>query len=149
MGVASDAEYKRRIIETHQSDPVLREKLQYIGFRDDAERVIAAADVVVCPSDFESYGRVNVEAMATGKPVVSTNRGGPSETVLHGETGFLVEPRDAEGLAKYVIRLLRDPDLSQKMGIAGRKRIEGKFSAQAAAQPYMAAFEKLISKNDG
>lgn len=144
MGVASDADYKARIIHTYENDPILQDVLHYIGFRDDAERVMAAADVVVCPSDFESYGRVNVEAMATGTPVVSTNQGGPGETVLHGETGFLVPPRQPQALAQYVIQLLQDVDLRHKIGAAGRQRIVTHFSAKAAAEPYLRVFEELL-----
>jgi len=143
--VSSDAAYKTQILENHHNDPILRDHVTYLGFRDDPENVMAAADVVVCPSEFESYGRVNVEAMAVGKPVVSTNQGGPSETILHNETGFLVPPRDADGLARYVIQLLQDASLREKMGIASRKRIETVFSAHATAQPYIEQLEKWTS----
>jgi glycosyltransferase involved in cell wall biosynthesis len=105
-GAAADDAYKQRILQAAKADRLLRERLIYLGFRADAERVMGAADVVVCSSQFESYGMVNVEAMACGKPVVSTNRGGPRKPVVHGEPGFLVEPGDAGGLAG-VITLLR------------------------------------------
>ena len=105
---------------------------------------MAAADVVVCSSSFESYGMVNVEAMASGKPVVSTRRGGPSETVADGETGFLVDAGDAEALARNVIDLLRDPDLRQRMGAAGRARVERLFSAQSMAATFNATLKNLL-----
>lgn len=143
-GVAADTAYKQRILETARTDPLLRERMVYLGFRDDTERVIAAPDVVVCSSFFESYGLVNVEAMACGKPVVSTSRGGPAETVVHGETGFLVEPGDHEGLARHVITLLRDPNLRARMGQAGRARVERRFSAQAMADAYRRALDELL-----
>jgi glycosyltransferase involved in cell wall biosynthesis len=143
-GVAADDQYKQRILKTAETDPLLRDRMVYLGFRADSERVIAAADVVVCSSFFESYGIVNVEAMASGKPVVSTNRGGPAETIVHGETGYLVEPGDAGGLARAVITLLRDPELRQRMGQAGRARVERLFSAQAMAGGFMRAVEQVL-----
>lgn len=143
-GKSADDAYKGRILAAQQSDPILRERLVYLGFRPDAERVIAAADVVVCSSHFESYGMVNVEAMASGKPVVSTRKGGPSETVDDGETGFLVDPGDAEGLAKRVILLLNDPDLRQRMGADGRARVERLFSAGTMAAQFDAALKNLL-----
>jgi glycosyltransferase involved in cell wall biosynthesis len=146
-GVAADSAYKQRILDQANSDPLLRKRMIYLGFRDDSERVIAAADVVVCSSFFESYGIVNVEAMASGKPVVSTSRGGPSETVVDRETGFLVEPGDAEGLARQVITLLRDQELRQRMGQAGRKRVEERFSAQAMTAVYHQALDELLNKS--
>lgn len=143
-GVAAEAEYKERILHTARTDRLLRERLVYLGFRDDSERVIAAADVVVCSSAFESYGMVNVEAMASGKPVVSTDKGGPSETVVHGETGFLVAPGDVTALATHVITLLRDPELRARMGAAGRARVERLYSAQATAATFSKALDRLL-----
>ena len=143
-GAAADTAYKQRILQTARTDAVLRERVIYLGFRADAERVMAAADVVVCSSDFESYGMVNIEAMASGKPVVSTRRGGPSETVADGETGYLVDPRDAAGLARQVIALLRDPALRAQLGAAGRARVEARFSAQAMAERFTAVIDSQI-----
>jgi len=142
-GSAGDR-YKQQILVNAQTEPLLRSRLKYLGFRADTERVIAAADVVVCSSHFESYGIVNVEAMASGKPVVSTNRGGPSETVVHHETGFLVEPGDAAGLARWVIELLRDADLRARMGAAGRERVERHFSARHMADEFTRVLDKLL-----
>ncbi len=142
---SADDAYKRRILETARTDPILRDRLIYLGFRADVERVIAAADVVVCSSDFESFGMANVEAMASGKPVVSTREGGPSETIVHGETGYLVDARDAEALAKHVIVLLRDPALRSRMGAAGRARVERLYSARAVANRFIEVIDPLLA----
>ena len=141
---SADDAYKARILVAHQVDPLLRERLTYLGFRPDAQCVMAAADVIVCSSSFESYGMVNVEAMASGKPVVSTRRGGPSETVADGETGFLVDAGDAEELARHVIDLLRDPALREKMGVAGRARVEQHFSAHSMAASFDRVLKNLL-----
>lgn len=141
---SADNTYKARILQTAQTDPLLKNRLKYLGFRPDVERVMAAADVIVCASHFESYGMVNIEAMASGKPVVSTNQGGPAETVVHGETGFLIPPADAEALAKAVIELLRDSEMRQRMGAAGRKRVEQMFSVQAMVAQYIQRVEILL-----
>ena len=123
---------------------MLKSRLHYLGFRADSERVIAAADVVVCSSHFESYGMVNIEAMASGKPVVSTNKGGPSETVADGVTGYLVPPGDAAGLALQVIALLENVALRLRMGAAGRARVEQLFSVTAMAAQYSRVVERVI-----
>jgi glycosyltransferase involved in cell wall biosynthesis len=143
-GVSADDDYKTRILKTAREDPLLCECLVYLGFRSDAERVIAAADVIVCSSHFESYGMVNVEAMASGKPVVSTRRGGPSETIVHGETGFLVDPGDATGLAQHVTALLRDPGLRRRIGVAGRVRAEQRFSAPVITAQFTQTLTQLL-----
>jgi glycosyltransferase involved in cell wall biosynthesis len=145
-GRSADDAYRARVLAAHEGDPVLRDRLTYLGFRADPERVIAAADVVVCASDFESYGMVPVEAMACGKPVVSTRRGGPSETVVEGETGYLVGAGDSAALAERVMRLLRDPALRQRMGEAGRTRVIERFSAQAMAARFSETVEQVIER---
>lgn len=141
----ADDAYKREILETAQTDSLLRKRLIYLGFRADVEQVIGAANVVVCSSHFEGYGVVNIEAMACGKPVVSTNRGGPSETVVDGETGFLVPPGDSAALASRVITLLKDPALCRRMGEAGRKRVEAHFSGAANGAQFTRVLERLLS----
>jgi glycosyltransferase involved in cell wall biosynthesis len=146
-GVSADDAYKARILAAAQADPYLREHLTYLGFRDDVERVIAAADVVVCTSEFESYGMAVLEANACGKPVVSTRRGGPGETILDGETGYLVNAGDSDALAQKVVTLLRDPALRQRMGAAGRKRVEEHYSALAMARVFSQTVERLVAQD--
>ena len=142
FGVGADRRYRDEMLANAKSSPLLRDRLHYIGFRDDIEQVYAAADVTVCASDFESYGKANLEAMACGKPVVSTRRGGPAETIVDGESGFLT---DADSLAQPVIRLLNDAELRQQIGQAGRARVCRHFSADAAAAAYTRVFEALLS----
>lgn len=142
--VAADQRYRDQILERAGKRPTLRDSLQYIGFRHDIEAVYAAADVFVCPSDFESYGIANLEAMACGLPVVSTRRGGPSETIAHGETGYLVDAGDVDALAAGVLRLLNDACLRRRMGAAGRQRVRKSFSVAAAADAHMQLYERLL-----
>lgn len=147
FGVAADQRYRDEMLANARSNAMLRERLHYLGFRGDVEAVYAAADVFVCPSDFESYGKANLEAMACGVPVVSTSRGGPSETIVNGDTGFLVEPGDAEALAAKVLTLLEDGRLREQMGAAGRRHVERRFSAEAAAAAHSAIFEGLLDSS--
>jgi glycosyltransferase involved in cell wall biosynthesis len=94
-----------------------------------AEGVYAAADVVCQLSRWEEvFGWVIAEAMATGKPLVATRVGGIPELVEHGETGFLVNRGDAGAAASSILTLLRDPDLRERMGCAGRKRAAERFN---------------------
>jgi glycosyltransferase involved in cell wall biosynthesis len=140
----ADNAYRDTILRTAERDRLLRGRLKYLGFRADVERVLAAADVVVCSSHFEGYGMAIVEAMAAGRPVVSTNNGGPAETIIPGTTGYLVPPGDAAGLAAHVIDLLRDPAQRQRLGAAGRARAEQHFSAAGNAEQFTRALERLL-----
>ncbi len=141
---AADSSYKARILANARAEPLLRDRLIYLGFRPDVERVLGAANIVVCSSHFEGYGVVNIEAMACGKPVVSTNQGGPAETIIDGETGYLVPPHDPAALASRVIQLLREPALRTKLGAAGRQRVEQHFSGTANGAQFTQALDRLL-----
>jgi D-inositol-3-phosphate glycosyltransferase len=82
----------------------------------------AAADMVVMPSHYESFGLVALEAMATGTPVVASGVGGLAHLVEDGRTGFHVPPRDPAALAERMGALLADADLRRQLGAAGRRR---------------------------
>jgi glycosyltransferase involved in cell wall biosynthesis len=97
----------------------IADKIIFTGQRDDLPALLNIFDIFVLPSWSEGFGRVNLEAMAAGKPVVSTNVGGIPEVIIDGKTGILVPPHDPDGLAEALIRLARDKDLRVRMGIAG------------------------------
>jgi colanic acid/amylovoran biosynthesis glycosyltransferase len=84
----------------------------------------------VVASDGNSEGMPNsiLEASASGLPVVATRHAGIPEVVLDGETGFLVEERDVEGMARQMARLVMEPALAEELGRAGRKRMQESFS---------------------
>jgi glycosyltransferase involved in cell wall biosynthesis len=121
-------------------DAGLDNKLTINDFRADMPDVFAAFDIFVLPSILpEPFGLVVIEAMASGKPVVATAPGGPSETVVDGETGFLVPPSDASAIAKALEELLADPAKRISMGEAGRRRAREVFSLPR----YVSEFEEL------
>lgn len=138
----ADNAYKQRILAAAKAPP-LQGHMHYLGFRADVERVYAMADLAVCASHFESYGLANVEAMACGVPVVSTNQGGPSETVVDGETGYLVPPGDGRIFANRVMLLLQDHTLRKQMGKAGQSRVQEHFSARANGEQFSRALAEL------
>jgi glycosyltransferase involved in cell wall biosynthesis len=128
FGSSADEALKRRILHRVEADPVLHRCVTFLGWVPDPEKLLAASDVLVCSSRFETLGIALLEAMACGLPVVSTNVGGPREIVIEGETGFLVPPGKAEALAERILRLLEDENLRRQMGAAGRERVETRFS---------------------
>ena len=144
FGATRDETYKQGILQAAQSDPALRDCLTYLGFWSDAREVIAATDVIVCPSRFESLGMVHLESMAMATPVVSMNNGGPAETLVDGVTGYLVPPGDPDALAERVLALLRDPDLRARMGVAGRARVLDHYTAAGYAAGFASLVESLI-----
>lgn len=118
----------------------LENKFTINDFRADMPDVFAAFDIFVLPSILpEPFGLVVIEAMASGKPVVATAPGGPSEAVVNGETGFLVPPSDAAAIAQALEKLLADPQKRASMGQAGRLRAREVF----ALPRYVTEFEEL------
>jgi glycosyltransferase involved in cell wall biosynthesis len=145
FAVSRDEAYKQSILGAVQSDPLLRARVTYLGFWPDSREVIAAADVMVCSSWFESLSMVALESMAMATPIVSTRVGGPAETMIDGETGYLVPPRDAAAIAERVIVLLRDPGLRARIGAAGRARVEAHFSAARYAEAMSTLIDQVIA----
>jgi L-malate glycosyltransferase len=114
----------------------------FTGERDDVPDVVAAADLVLVPSWEEPFGRIVVEAMAVGTPVLATRVGGPAEVVSDGEDGLLLDPRDAGAWGRAAARLLADPDALERMGGAARRsarRFDGAVFARAMLQAYTQA----------
>jgi len=119
-------EYMQRTREMGLEDRVI-----WTGLVVDplGEGVFHAADVICQLSRWqEAFGWTIAEAMACNKPLVATRVGGIPELVKHGETGFLVTPGDVESTAERILEFLRDPNLRERMGAAGRKAVEANFN---------------------
>jgi glycosyltransferase involved in cell wall biosynthesis len=107
-----DRAYADRLRRTIQDDG-LGSRVRMTGFREDVPVLMHACDVIVHTSTApEPFGRVIVEGMLAGRPVIATNIGGPAEVLNHGETGYLVPPGDAQTLAD-VLRTLTAPGSSE------------------------------------
>lgn len=118
--------------------------VHFLGSRNDVSDLLPALDVFVLTSDSESFSYATLEAMATGKPVVVTNCGGPSELVIEGETGFLVPPGQPLALAEKVNYLLSNLEIAKNMGMAGRCRAEERFSLERMVKHREELFLRLI-----
>jgi glycosyltransferase involved in cell wall biosynthesis len=94
---------------------------------------------------FEGFGLVYLEAGAYGLPVVATASGGVPDVVIDGETGFLAPPQDSEAVAQAILRLLRDPELSQRMGQANRRWAET-LTWERTALEQVQAYEELLRR---
>jgi glycosyltransferase involved in cell wall biosynthesis len=119
--------------------------VHFLGFRDDVPAIIQAADVMALPSRDEGLPLAVLEAMACGRPVVSTPVGGVPEAITDGETGLLVQPDDPEALAGAVLRILRDTELARRLGAAARRRVEKQFSLDRFAAQVVDLYEELLA----
>jgi glycogen synthase len=127
--------------------------------RDQTIQFYSHATVFCCPSIYEPFGIINLEAMACGTPVVASAVGGIPEVVVDGETGVLVpleqqteapfEPMDPQrfsaDLASAINRVLADPELRRRYSEAGRRRVEAEFSWPAIARQTADLYQRLVS----
>jgi alpha-maltose-1-phosphate synthase len=132
--------------------------LEQVLPRPELIQVLSNSAVSICPSVYEPFGLVNVEAMACGTAVVATDVGGIPEIVVDGETGTLVhlelaggQPADPVGfvgdLAEAVNRLVADPGTAERMGAVGRKRAVEEFSWPAIAQRTAELYRSLTGSS--
>ncbi len=114
-------------------------RIEFAGWtsREAMPGLYREADAFVFPSRDEGMPNALLEAMASGLPAVATAISGNQELILHGETGFLVPPEDAQALAEVLSRLLADPALRRNLGAAGRRKAETEYSWRSVAQRYL------------
>jgi glycosyltransferase involved in cell wall biosynthesis len=108
--------------------------IEYLGRLDDVRPAIAQADVYVLPSYREGTPRTVLEAMAMGRPIITTDVPGCRQTVVEGRNGFLVPPRDASALAQAMNRFIQDGGLAARMGHESRRLAEERFDAEIVAR---------------
>lgn len=129
-----DAEYGA-FLRRRTEELGLTDRVHFLGFRDDVERLMKSADLVVHTSVApEPFGRVLVEGMMSGRPVVGTDAGGAAEIVTSGETGLLTPPGDVEALRAAVQFLLEHPPEARRMAGAGQREASARYPASIVAE---------------
>ena len=122
----------------------IKNRVLFTGIRKDIPDILAASSVLVLPSATpEPFGLTVVEAMAAGCPVVATAAGGPLETVLNGETGWLIPPNDPEAMAERVRHVLEHREEAKRMGRLGRERAHAYFAVERYARDMAGIFEEV------
>jgi glycosyltransferase involved in cell wall biosynthesis len=120
-------------------------RVSFLGWRDDIPEIMQILDIFVLPSLNEGMGRVLVEAMAAGKPVVASRVGGIPDLVKHGQNGLLVEPGDITGLSLAIRKLLIDKKMRDEMGMKGRTMAQN-FGVEKMVEKIDALYSSLHQK---
>ena len=126
--------------ELNQTDAVI-----IPGFITNVDQVYAALDGYVFPSEFEGLGTALLVAMAAGLPCISTNRGALREVVDHNRTALVAEPTGKE-FAAAMLKLIGEKSLQKRLGEAGRREIEQRFSAEKMAATTARAYQEVLKK---
>jgi glycosyltransferase involved in cell wall biosynthesis len=128
-----------------ESDPAFAARFHLPGFRKDALDLMAGCDIVVNSSiEPEPLSNTALEALALGRPVVASNRGGNPEIVDHGVNGLLYDTMDPESLAAALLRLVEDEALRRRFGAAGRARAESLFDAEAYSRGIQSLYAEIL-----
>lgn len=122
----------------------LNDKIVFTGPHKDPSLLMDAMDIYVISSWFEGMSNSLLEAMAKGLPVVATDIDGNREVVVDGETGLLVPPRDEYAIAEALNNLLSGPSVMKAMGLAGKKRIEDRFTTRKMLYNYNDFYTKIL-----
>lgn len=137
---------ERQHLEMHCRELGLIEEIRFLGKLEAVEEVLAIADLFLLPSGHESFGLSALEAMACQVPVISSNAGGLPEVNNHGETGFVRDPGDTDGMADDALRLLQDPALHSQFRAQAYAQAQ-RFSLEQILPRYEAYYEKMLRQH--
>ena len=119
----------------------------FVGHRKDVYRFMSELDLLIHSSKLpEPFGRVIIEGMALGKPVIATAMGGPLEIIRNYETGILVPPNDPKRLSKEACHLLRNRQLRGNIGMRAREEVSDKYSAEKGAKLAERVYRKILNR---
>jgi glycosyltransferase involved in cell wall biosynthesis len=113
------------------------------GFRTDVLGCLKGFDLFAMSSVTEGFGSVLLDAMACEKAIVATRAGGIPEVIVDGTNGLLTEPRDHQGMADAIVRLLSDADGRRRMGQAGLTLVRGRFTVERMVAGVARVYERL------
>jgi len=137
----------RKRFEKLSEELGIRQKVHFLGKRNDIPAILSNLNVSVLCSTNEGFSNVILESMASGKPVVATKVGGSPEMVKEDITGHLVPSANSSALADAIINVLNDPNRAVAMGIEGRKLAQERFSVYAMVKQYERLYKSLISEH--
>jgi len=122
----------------------IADRVVFVGVVDEVAHLLPVADLLLLPSQTESFGLVALEAMASGVPVIASNVGGLPEVVGHGVTGYLAPVGDVEAMAAYAISILRDPSMHKRFSQSARRRAVQNFDYHDIVPQYEAIYERVL-----
>jgi len=134
---------ERPALECLARELELNAAVNFLGTRDDIPELLSALDVFALTSRMEANPVSILEAMASGVPVVAPRVGSIAESVIDGETGYLVEASNLEEVARRTCQLIEEPDLARSMGEAGRKHVVEHGSLERMVAGYQNLFEQI------
>jgi N-acetyl-alpha-D-glucosaminyl L-malate synthase BshA len=125
----------------------LQKLVHFLGKTDNVENKLAISDLMLMPSELESFGLAALEGMACKVPAISTNVGGVPELITHGKSGMLANVGDVETMAKYAIDLLTDESALRAMGDNARFEAQSRFCATKIIAKYEEVYARVLARS--
>jgi len=125
----------------------IHNQVDFLGKQDRIHEKLGVADVMLLPSQLESFGLAALEAMACEVVPIATNAGGVPEVIDHGETGFLAEVGDVDTMAHYAIEILSDDKRLKQMGEQARSRAQARFCASKIIPMYERFYRTVLERS--
>jgi L-malate glycosyltransferase len=119
----------------------------FLGKREQVYETLAISDVLLMPSELESFGLAALEAMASEVVPITTNVGGVPEVVEHGKSGFLAEVGDVETMARYAIEILQDESRLRAMGKQCREAARARFCTTRIIPQYEQFYRRVLERS--
>jgi L-malate glycosyltransferase len=136
----------RSVAEYLAREHNIQDRVHFIGKQDNVNELLPLADLMLMPSEMESFGLAALEAMACGVPTIATDVGGVSELIDDGRNGLLFGVGDVDSMAVAAIALLRDETRLRQMSEAGRKTAQDHFCASRVIPLYEEYYDRVVSR---
>lgn len=144
--VAGTIDAYARSMQAYAKECGVEQNLVFTGWidRNEIKIAYASADIVMMPSIYlDAFGRVNIEGMASHKPVIGTCYGGTPEVTLDSVTGYIVNPLHSKEIAEKTIDLLKNPERAKQFGVAGYERVRTQFNLEDKVEEYIEIYTSL------
>lgn len=146
----NDAILYKKLVEERAKREDLQNHVRFLGWQDDVPQLMRAADIVVIPSDYETFSMTTIEAMAVGTLVIATSSGGPAEIIQNEITGVLIPPKNPLILAEAIHISLSDPSRSEEIASKAKEFVALNYSPKTRYNLLVKEYlEVLSSKTNG
>lgn len=144
VGQDTEGTGRKAVLENLAGELGISDFVRFLGHRSDIPEIMRQLHLLVVPSQFEPFGRVVIEAMACGRPVIGSSDGGIPEIIKDGETGFLRQVGDVRGFAEAALMLLSDRGLWERMSRAAAQAVRERFSLAVHTQAITSIYRELL-----
>ncbi len=139
--------YLESKLERQSESLGVRKNIIFTGWRKDVIEILNLFDILVLPSLNEGMGKVLIEGMALGKPIVASSVGGIIDLVENGDNGILVPPKDSDALEEAILKLIRNKSLAQKLGKNGKAKVYPEYDTFVMVRQIEDLYEDMLSKS--